>query len=482
MAPVQIRWCVLQNGILNGYNWGAPRAISHRNPLGLSESESYLPAAETPAALALTALSGVGWSSDSLWPVAPSIETSLAAAQNVSDSPGGWSRTIRRGVRDLAASTRRSRVAGALVISDVAFAWDTENQARVIRPMVGVFKQMTGTGAQEYGWPFSYVLGSNASESGYLERGGTFPDSHTQAFADGRSLDRLARRAEVSKTLAERVLDSQPHCLVVASQQSVLARGFSLHFRRAGVPTVYFPHAPFADRPWYYDMPFHYAGLRGARAVQHVSSLLQDPSRVSAVGTTNLQPIDDLASLNSAVVLALSPLSDADLAKIVEIVEGAGVEPVIAPHPRQRLTSLRRLLPSRWAITDQMTTDALLGTGPGVLIQAGSGVGLEALRRGIPLVDLRLGSGEPPYLYLRSEAVMVATDSESLATHVEYALSSGRDLAYRSDLARIAYEWSGPSGTEAVTAFVKLIEDARVAPESTLPPLLLDRWASFNTQ
>ena len=443
-----------------------------------NENDQSIPGSYTEAALRLLLDSGA--TAETLWCIAPSLETSFAIAGSAREASSvPISDRIRRTIRDRAAEGRRRRRAGVAAIEEVVVAWDTQNQHRILAPLIDSLSGKAGTRILRWGRRRGRSGGLGRD---YERRGGMVPVRLDQAFADTTSIERLIDRARASISLTGESLQRfAPRVVVLASQQSVLARAFALLGERDAV-TVYLPHAPMADAPWYLDLPFHRAGLRGPGEVDFVKPLVTQPSSVHDVGNPSIESVQIADHLDiGKVVLALSPASDRELDAIFEMVLRSGLDPIVAPHPRQRRAGLRRRLPGGWRLSAAQSTDDILATGPGALVQRSSGVGLEAMRRGIPVIDIRLDRSPPTYLYLRSPEVLTAHDGATLSESLDRARTIAADREARQKLVNVAAHWSGPSGTDSVARCVELIKEAG-SQSGASQPLLLDKWTELRSK
>jgi hypothetical protein len=288
---------------------------------------------------------------------------------------------------------------------------------------------------------------------------------------DGTVVDRLAR-ARRTLNLARRIVDStRPNVLVVANQHSLPSRAFLLAARERDVPAAYVNHAPTAPNAAGLDLPVTRAGLRGSREVDLFSSIGVRSDRIDVVGATSID-LPDRSCHDPAgdVVLALGPDPVDFQRRIIDMVWDAGLrEVVVAPHPSVDPERIRFALHSGWRFNTLATTRALLSRGAAALIQRSSGVAWEALRLGIPVIEVRNDEAEPTTPIVREPYVRIARSSDDLGVAVSSPPSPSQ-LAAGVDWAR---EWCDLTGHRAVTAARHLIERTAESP----PAWIYDAWA-----
>lgn len=286
---------------------------------------------------------------------------------------------------------------------------------------------------------------------------------------------KLARKlARTALTLAEadRLLRGQAiRTVVVSNQHSPGPRAVLAAAHAQGKRSVYLPHAPVADSPFYADLPVTAAGLRGPLEQQHYLDLGADEAGLFVVGDPSVLPPSPVPQDRElGIVWALSPCPKAELEAMAALIMSAGIDVVtVAPHPSSNLRTVREAIPDGWPLHRGRTYD-LLRRGPCVVIQRSSGVGLEALALGLPTVELSFGGVKPLYPFIRPPFVLLAGDSEALNAAVSQARSFGPED--RERLREWARGWSSAWGEAAVQRASAILDDT----ETIRPPrLLLDR-------
>jgi hypothetical protein len=267
--------------------------------------------------------------------------------------------------------------------------------------------------------------------------------------------------------------------LVVATQHGAVIRAvIAAALRAPSRPRVlYIPHAPAATTSWYRDLPAHHALLRGSAEVDFYAATGARPAQLHVVGDPSFMMQEPHANLNGegAVLLAPSFQDREGLVEMIRVVESTDPGPVeLCPHPRARDQVSEIQLPPGWSITDsRYTGERLARGGIRALITNGSGVGLEALMYGVPVIDLGWPGASNPYCYAQSEFVTrVATPTE-LAHALMNTLT--QDAPTRSRIQVYAESWIGNWGPKASRlAAAKLVD---LAGQPVPAALALDRWS-----
>jgi hypothetical protein len=99
---------------------------------------------------------------------------------------------------------------------------------------------------------------------------------------------------------------------------------------------------------------------------------------------------------------------------------------VVCPHPRSDLAELRRLIPRRATIAPGRTLETV-AAGCNAIVQHSSGVAVEAMLVGAPVVELSIDDSPPSYYAVCEPYVKRATDSKSLAAALESYTGEDRD-------------------------------------------------------
>jgi hypothetical protein len=295
--------------------------------------------------------------------------------------------------------------------------------------------------------------------------------------ASARALGRLLVSSARHFAYAERLIEQHsPEVLVLATTQAPEPRALLSVARARGIPTVYLPHAPVLRDPYLQDLPCDYAGLRGEREVA-MSSPNGCGVQPELVGTPAIEE-PGLAPLepDAPVVLAPSPFDPQLVAELCRMVEHAAPpRVVVAPHPRQDLSVLRRACPPEWEIATIRTVD-LLREGARCIVQHSSGVALEAMLLGIPVIECTLGRSQPPaYPFLADEFCHRVDDGPSLRRALEAIDEAGGDPSGRERLRAWGRSWCSPCGPEAVGAACELIRRAHRDGPRAKP--IRDVWA-----
>lgn len=273
-----------------------------------------------------------------------------------------------------------------------------------------------------------------------------------------------------------------PQLLLVATQHGAAVRALVRAALDSGTTrVVYVPHAPLANNAWYHDLPAHGALLRGQAEVAVYESVGVDGRRLHAVGDpsvpdTSYAPDDHLLTSAGSTKLLYAVSTD-DIGSVcgdVEVMEAAGCDAVdVAMHPRLRdRDDLRRVFPSSWTFNPLPSTFERMRTmGPVAVVQHGSGVGLEALSLGLPLIDLCNPGRTPNYHYLRPPHVSVVSDSDELRAALRAVV---RDAAAADGRRSYARRWMCRIGASAAVAICARLEEIvdEVIPQS----VLLEGW------
>ncbi len=300
-----------------------------------------------------------------------------------------------------------------------------------------------------------------------------FPTNPSALFVDHRSFAHAVAVADRSYRVAVQFLSRvRPKSLVVATQQNVLVRGAILAARDLGIPSIYFPHAPVAHVPWYEDLPTDYVGLRGVGEQDFYTAFGVDESLlnitgVPAIGEVEPPEIDpELPSL-----VALSPIAPASLRRFIDVVGSVVPRAVVAPHPRQSRTLVKRFIPAEWEMSDGGLTIDLIRLGHPRLILHNSGVAWESLRMGIPTIHVALAGSAPSYAMFGDGAIDEASNADELSVLVERPLPS---IEERQRIVDAAMYWGGPLGEESRALARGLIR--RAQDEGPRPGPIWDRW------
>jgi hypothetical protein len=250
-----------------------------------------------------------------------------------------------------------------------------------------------------------------------------------------------------SRRLVER---GSPSVVVVASNHDAVARALARAARERDVPSVLVPHAPMLGDIRLRDAPTDYVAVRGERDASWYLANGAEPDQVAVVGNPALQPAPQVVPIptGAPVVFAPSPYADDVIADQVALVAAANVgDVVVTPHPRQRLDFLQRIAPDSWTFHSGRTYERLQ-KGATAVVQSSSGVALESLLLGIPVLEIEPAEGRL-YPFLQSDLVPSVRTAEELAEQLALVRSRVGDRAYRESLAEYARSWCAAGGEEA---------------------------------
>jgi hypothetical protein len=281
-----------------------------------------------------------------------------------------------------------------------------------------------------------------------------------------------------SRRLIERL---SPSVVVVASNHDVVTRALVRAAHEHGVPSVLVPHAPMLGDARLRDAPTDYVAVRGDREAAWYLASGVEANQVAVVGNASLQPEPGLVSIptNSPVVFAPSPYSDAVVANQVALIAAAtDGAVVVTPHPRQRLAFLHGVVPPHWTFHSGQTYARLRG-GAAAVVQSSSGVALESLLLGIPVVELEAAGGRL-YPFLESELVPSARTPEELSGHLELMRARVADHAYRTRLVDYARGWCAAGGETAAQNVRRFVRFAVAHGKRSRPAH--DAWRPSETE
>lgn len=264
--------------------------------------------------------------------------------------------------------------------------------------------------------------------------------------------------------------------LVIAHQHGAAERAVALAAVTAGgVHTFYMHHAPLANNRYYHDLPTHWGLLRGPEELKVFDSLGAKKSRIFACGDPSVgdQSFPKHRG-GSTVLFAQSPVSRDDMINQIAVIADAGVPQVeVALHPRtEREAHFSSMFPQDWSWRADKSTFARMAS-PDVraVVQSQSGVGLEALCLGLPLINLVARNEPNNYYYMDSSHVVRASGSTELAE----ALDNLEEVDTQSEKRHeYALSWMGQTGTAAAEAIGETI--VRTLDEQIPSELALNGW------
>lgn len=275
----------------------------------------------------------------------------------------------------------------------------------------------------------------------------------------------------------EELLAVEPLRVVVVSSGGAPRVRTLLHVAgRHGVPTVFLPHAPQrADVSRTGDLPWDYAGLRGPREVEYLCDHGADRGRLEVIGNPSLTS-SPAPAIDPAMPPALAPPRErsAIVAPLLDTVRAAlGDDLVVGRHPGADDPEPEGFSPG-WRIWAGRTYD-LLRAGPPAVIQHSSGITIEALHLGLPVIELHFPDRPPIYPFTSEPHVQFASDSRQLRDAVAAAREQARDPQRRQELIEWSRGWASPTGSEAAERTVGLVERAL---DEGPRGRILDTWSS----
>jgi hypothetical protein len=268
-------------------------------------------------------------------------------------------------------------------------------------------------------------------------------------------------RAAANLGRFEAVLEAAaPRAVVIGSTHSISARALVLAARRAGIPSVYVPHAPVTVDARLVDLPVDFAAVRGPREVAHYARFGARRRGMTAIGDPAFEGTGAMPELrrDAPPVFAPHAFDERTLGQLIDLIaEGLRGPVTVSPHPRADRDAVKGLLPPGWDLWDGRTLD-LLHVGPRAVLAMSSGVALEAMQLGLPTIELAFPGEEPNYPFVRHPEVRSASTAEELRRAV--AAASGVTAERRASLRAWAQGWVCAHGDEAAEAGAALIRRA----------------------
>lgn len=414
---------------------------------------------------------------DLLWSVLPEVAMLLIGSSVGARGPiralAAWARNLARAFVPTA-GPRLTRVGSVLVV-------DTSVQTeRVTSPLVEAL-------ALRRGEPAVFRLPLLGARSATMAALGVrrIASRLAAALSDAGAVEPPGLRRELLKVEILRrragAVDFRAagvDAVVVGTQQNSSARALLSVARREGIATYYLPHAPVADNDFYRDIPTTFALVRGPAEVDFYTRIGAAPTDgLIVVGSPGLaQPPQEMPPQADDIVYAPSPHAPAVLQADIAVLRGATDRPVmVCLHPRMGSTEFSGLFPPEWHIADGPNTEAYLRRhGAQVVIQHGSGVGLEALSLGIEVIDLCSAGQRPNYPYIRAPHVQVVHDVPGLRAALHTLEERANERGERVAFAR---SWCSDAGAVAARRCVEAIEQTRST--SVTRDVLLDGWDRF---
>jgi hypothetical protein len=349
---------------------------------------------------------------------------------------------------------------------------------RVLQPIIDALVPSVGASRRVHlprlgPWAFIVAVRAAVRFERELDR------DHTLARLTGDGAFRWAvHQTAVLQARAERLMRGRhaPDVLVVATQHGATTRAVLAAANRSiRVRTVYVPHAPLADNVFYDDLPAHWALLRGPAEVRAYAAAGVDAGRLSAVGDPSIPAPAGVAPRDGRRVLyALSTDHVGSLTNDYAMMVAAGLTEVeVSMHPRLRdRADLLALIPAGWSLNPSSSTYQRMAEEPfAAVVQHGSGLGLEALALGLPVIELCNPGRTPNYHYTTDPEVPIVATASQLADALVRAVRSPA-----ADEARQVYaaEWTVAFGPTAAASAAEALVAVLAAPRPKR--LLLDGW------
>jgi hypothetical protein len=366
-----------------------------------------------------------------------------------------------------------------VLAGDVLISWVSENHRRSMRPIVAAMSggilpeaQAVVPSRRAVG---RAIRGAVAAADLLVER---MRRDRVRFLPEWWVQHRFVYSARAMVHAEVAVQELRPSVVVAGTNHGPEARALTLYARRAGVPSVYVPHAPMLEYTRLRDLPFDYACLRGEQErAWYEREHPGGSARIFATGNPSLNPdAKPVGPLDGAIVLALSPDEAPTVRAIVAATESAaaGREIVVAPHPRQDLALLREIVPNHWRLHQGRTYELLRTSRPAALVQFSSGVALEALMLGIPTLEYSPFGAPPAYPFLDDPVVPRASTPADLRRLLDEVSTSGGSAAGTCARLEWASSWCAASGTSAA----ELSRDAILRARSGGPGgWIWDAWA-----
>jgi hypothetical protein len=172
-------------------------------------------------------------------------------------------------------------------------------------------------------------------------------------------------------------------------------------------------------------------------------------------------------------VFAPSAYADSVVADQVSLIAAATDDDVlVTPHPRQKLEFLQSVAPRHWAF-HHGSTYARLREGAAAVVQSSSGVAVESLLLGIPVLEIEPAGGRL-YPFLETDLVPSVRTPNELAAQLGLMRARVVDREYRERLAEYARGWCAAGGEEAGENLRRFVRFA--ATEGARSRLAHDAW------
>ena len=433
--------------------------------------------ANDPTADEILALaSSLDLSERSVWASLPELAMRLVSPGEVL---AGRSYRAAGRMRNLGRAMLSGRGPGFTRVGPVLFLSTSVQTDRVLRPVIDELARVSEP-AKPFNLPALGPVQAIAAQrsarqahrvlKGWLRASGlTEPDGIEEELAKAEILLRQGADSDLC--------GGGIRVLVVASQHNNPTRAViaAAHGAPDGPATVYLPHAPVADNPFYRDLPVHYALLRGPSEVDFYRACgIEDTDAIRIVGQPGLpSPLDVAVPEADHVVYAATSYAEDVLQADIEVIQRSVERPVeVCPHPRMSPEFCAEVFPAEWIVHPPgRTLQVLKERGASVVIQHGSGVGLEVLGLGVDVIDLCPSEERPNYPYLSPPHVQLAADDVELRSAIR-AISGRRDS--HGDRVRFARSWCSEFDPAASVAAVTAIRSILL--EDRPHTVLLDGW------
>jgi hypothetical protein len=372
------------------------------------------------------------WERALLWCVVPSWSSAGVAHHGM----------FGRSAKSMA-SYARGRGTNVMYAGNCIFVAHTHNQRRVLGPVA------TALNGTLPGWTFpcrSFLGAARLAELFYVAGRMAGKAQVLLGLHKTTGLrDRLVVAAQSVVAAYSTLKAKRPRVLVVANQHSVIARAWLLAASVDGLATAYVPHAPTADVPHYRDLPVGLACLWGEEDRRHYRRWRAREAGIAVTGyPVALGQRQVTSELQGTVIYAPSPVGEDVLARHMRMVEQVGRPVVVGLHPRLRRAEMESLVPREWSILSETTLSALHKR-PLAVVQSNSGIGLEAMALGVPVIQL--DASATTYAYLREGVVQHARTPVELKHVIDVIEQSGSDGRWCAASRR----WLAQTGRAAAT-------------------------------
>ena len=404
---------------------------------------------------------------DLLWIAAPSLTYPFVHHMAAEARPVRLA-TFRSFSKLLGISRAHFGVNFAYDSSQTVFVWSSTNQFRPLARLHNSANSGRYTYRARRQSGFSTTL---EERSASLAR--TFLGEHFHV--DSEVVRQQLRAALVSIAFSlDFIHHLKPRQLVVSTQHHPLQRALTLVARSSGLPTTYIPHAPTADNVQYKDLPFDRALLRGRGDYDLYSMWGARADQMSVTGDPSFDLdsnyIPDGVEPKRQIAVAPSPWATNHLKWFFTCIHAAGItDYVLLPHSASNASEIDALRSPQSVNVPNTRTVEFLKKHPVAVIQSSSGVALEAMALGRPVIELRPREMQRNYAFANTPLIHEATDTMALRRAISRALSQPNP---DQTLMEYANRWVSPVGLASVNSLL----DALASPVSG-PEWVLDSWS-----